>query len=316
MNNHKNPQARSGRLWPAFCAASGLAVMLVSAVSAGLFGTKEIPSAWNASTITVDGAGTEWDENGMTEKDGLSVAAANDAKYLYIYTAAMDRDSSAQLSGMFKQTFTLWLDGKGGKKKAYGIKLEIKGGRQQQKEGRAQMPGERTADRMPAEPRTISTASYEASIVDADGQIGTLASSGVEFKSGLNRRKRPVLEFKIPLAKLMEKVPGVVGVGFVVSEIDESAMPVKQGFGNSSGGGRGGRGGRGPGGGMGGGPGGGMGGGPGGGMGGPGGGMGGGPGGGMGDGPDGGMGGGPGGGGPPTLPDPINFWLKVKLASK
>src|SRR3989338_810273 len=257
MNNHKNPQAGPGRLWSTFCAAAGLTVVLASTVSAGLFGTKEIPSAWNASTITVDGAGTEWDVDGMTEKDGLSVAAANDAKYLYIYTAAMDRDSAAQLSGMFKQTFTLWLDGKGGKKKAYGIKLEIKGGRQPQKEGRPQMPSERSADRRPVEPRTVSTSSYEASIVDADGQIGTLDSSGVEFKSGLNRRNLPVLEFKIPLAKLMEKASGVMGVGFVSSEIDESAMP--QGFGNGPGGGRGGRG---PGGGMGGGPGGGMGGGP------------------------------------------------------
>ena len=296
------------------CAATGLALAMASTACAGLFSTKEIPSAWNDSSIKIDGDGTEWEAAAMTEKDGLSVSAANDEKNLYIYAAASDRDSAAQLSGMFKQTFTLWLDGKGGKKKGYGIKLEIKGGRKLQKEGRPQMPGELSADRMQAEPRTVSTFSYEASIVDADGPLGTLDSAGVEFKSGLNRRNRPVLEFKIPLAVLMEKAPGVVGVGFAASEIDESAMPVKQGFGNGSGGGRGGRG---PGGGMGGGPGGGMGGGPGGGMGGgPGGGMGGGPGGGRGAGPDGGMGGGPGGGGPTSLPDPINFWFKVKLGSK
>ncbi len=57
MKNHINPKARPGRLWSTFCAAAGLAVVLASAVSAGLFGTKEIPSAWNASTIAVDGSG-------------------------------------------------------------------------------------------------------------------------------------------------------------------------------------------------------------------------------------------------------------------
>jgi len=280
----------TGRHKLALYAATAIAFAMASNACAGLFSAKEISSAWNDSSIKIDGDGAEWDAAAMTEKDGLSVSAANDEKNLYIYAAALDRDSAAQLSGMFKQTFTLWLDGKGGKKKAYGIKLDIKGGRQLQKEGRPQMPAERSADRMPAEPRTVSTVSYETTIVDADGPIDTLDSSGVEFKSGLNRRNRPVLEFKIPLAKLMEKAPGLVGVGFAASEIDESAMPIKQGLGNSSGGGRSGRG--------------------------PGGGMGGGPGGGMGGGPEGGMGGGPGGGGPPSLPDAIDFWLKVKLASK
>ncbi|MBI5745242.1 MAG: hypothetical protein HY952_11920 [Elusimicrobia bacterium] len=288
----------AGRHRLGLCAATAIAFVMASTACAGLFSAKETPSAWNDSSIKIDGDGVEWDAAAMTEKDGLSVSAANDDKNLYIYAAAMGRDSAAQLSGMFKQTFTLWLDGKGGKKKVYGIKLEIKGGRKLQKENRP-LPNDGATDRMPAEPGTVSTVSYEASIVGADNPLGTLDADGVEFKSGLNRRKRPVLEFKVPLAMLMEKTPGVVGVGFVTSEIDESAMPSKQGFGN------------GPGGGMGGGPGGGgMGGGPGGGI------RGGGPGGGMGGGPGGGMGGGPAGGSAPSLPDPINFWLKVKLASK
>ena len=276
------------------CGAMSFVLLMASTACAGLFSAKQIPSVWNDSSIKVDGDGAEWDAAAMTEKNGLSVSASNDEKNLYIYAAALDRDSSAQLSGVFKQTFTVWLDGKGGKKKAYGIKLLIKGGRQLRTEDSRQMPEERAADKTPAEPRTVSTVSYEASIVNTNGSLGTLDSAGVEFTSGLNRRKRPLFEFKIPLTELIENT-GVVGVGFVASEIDESVIPVKQGFGKSSGGGRGGRGmGGGPGGGMGGGPGGDMGGGP----------------------PGGGMSSGPGGGGAPSLPDPIDFWLNVKLASK
>ena len=296
------------------CAAMGFALVMASAACAGLFGAKEIPSTWNASTITLDGVGMEWDEDKMTEKDGLSVAAANDDKYLYIYAAALDRDSSAQLSGKFKQTFILWLDGKGGKKKNYGIKLAVMGGKEKQGEDRPRPHDEQSGERKAPEPRTISTVSYEASIVDAEGTLSSLEVEGVEFKSGLNRKKRPAFEFKVPLAKLISKNAAFVGAGFETSEIDESATPGKK---DSEIGWRGGGMGGGPGGGMGGG----MGGGPGGGMGGrPGGGMGGGPSGGMGGGPGGGMGGGPGGGmsgGPgASLPDPISFWLKIKLATK
>ncbi|HBA60514.1 MAG TPA: hypothetical protein DCZ92_06800 [Elusimicrobia bacterium] len=260
--------------------------------------------------IKVDGDGADWEADAMTEKDGLSVSAANDDKDLYIYVAALDRDSAAQLSGMFKQTFTLWLDGKGGKKRVYGINLEVKGGKEKQKEDRPQPPDEQSAERKAPEQRMVSTVSYEASIVDEDGPLVSLEADGVEFKSGLNRKRRPVLEFKIPLAKLISKNIEVVGVGFEASEITESAMPEKKNYGSGSEGGRsGGPGGMGGGSGMGG-PGGGRGGPP--------------PGGGSGmGGPGGSSGGGPGMGGPggagssaPTLPDPISFWLKVKLASK
>lgn len=133
MENRESIYSSAGRLCMGLCAAISLTLLMGSAVSAGLFSSKEIPSAWNDLFVKVDGDGTEWDAYTMTEKDGLSVSAANDDKNLYIYVAAMDRDSTAQLSGMFKQTFTLWLDGTGGKKKAYGIKLVIKDGREKQR---------------------------------------------------------------------------------------------------------------------------------------------------------------------------------------
>ncbi len=313
----------AGRLMARVCCAASLALVMGTAAGAGLFSAKEIPSAWNDSTVKVDGIGGEWDTDAMTEKEGLSVAAANDGKDLYIYAVAADRSSAAQLSGAFKQTFTLWLDGKGGKKKVYGIRITAQSAKSNESEARTLPPGEQQEERKRPEARVISTVSYEADMVDAEGSIGTLETEGVEFKSGLNRKKRPVFEFRIPLAKLTAKDSTGIGIGFETSEISESAMPAKKEQGARSGGGMEG----GPGGGMSGGPGGGMGGEPGGGMGGgPGGGMGGGHGGGMGGGPGGGMGGGPGGGmggghgamgeSAPALPDPIGFWLKIKLASK
>ncbi|MCX5786235.1 MAG: hypothetical protein NTX59_11160 [Elusimicrobia bacterium] len=304
MKNRISSYSGTGRLGVRLCAATGFALIMASTACAGLFGAKEIPSAWNESAIKVDGDGAEWDADGMTEKGGLAVSAANDDKNLYIYAAALDRDSAAQLSGIFKQTFTLWLDGKDGKKKVYGIKLEIKGVKEKEGEAKTQPSQEQSWERKMPEPRAVS---YEAGIVDKDGPLFSLDSEGVEFKSGLNRKKRPVFEFKIPLAKLISKNVAVVGAGFETSEITESSMPGKR---NSESGSEGGRSG-------------------GSGMGGPGGRSGGGrrgppPGGGSGIGGPGGISdNGPGMGGPggannsaPTLPDPISFWLKIKLARK
>ncbi|HNW44872.1 MAG TPA: hypothetical protein PKI19_10235 [Elusimicrobiales bacterium] len=300
-----------------------VAVLLLPVpAAAGLFGTTEVKSVWNESEIKIDGSATEWADADPIEKGGLGVVAANDGSNLYLYVTALGREAEGQLSGRYKQTFTLWLDGKGGKKKAYGIKLTPQMPEMKRPVGeRPSAPPSDSSSQSRGE-RKMSEArvsSYTAVIVDAEGEtLAALEDDAVEFKAGLNKKKRLMFEFKLPLAKLFEKTGETIGVGVETSEIDESAMPKPpSGSGDSaSSGGRGSGMGGGRSGGMGGGPGGGMGGGPGGGMGGgPGGGMGGGPGGGMGGGPGGGSGGGP-GGPSQSLPDAISFWLKVKLAVK
>lgn len=302
----------------ALCCAAGLAFFLAPAAQAGT------SSAWNEGSVKVDGAAGEWDEESITEKDGLAVAFANDDRDLYVYVAALDKDASAQLTGRYKQTFTLWVNGKGSRKKTFGVKLSPghrpagvppKGA---EKDPSSAAPAAGTPPAMddeqagpPAE-RAASTVTYAMAIVDAEAELGALADDGVEFAAGLNRRKRTVFEFKVPLSLVTVKGKDVLSIGFETSEIDSSAMGGGKGgpagsSGSAAGSGR-------PGG-MGGGPRGGMGGGPGGGMGGrPGEGMGGGPGGGQG----GSMRGGPGGSGSGSgvaIADPIGFWLKVKLAA-
>lgn len=283
-----------------FCAALCLAGAAPAA--AGLFSAREIPSAWSDPAIKVDGSDSDWDADAVTEKEGLAISAANDDKYLYIYVAALDKDSAGQLSGRFGQTFTLWLDGNGGKKKVYGIKLSAKA--PQEKAERPGTPDEAAEGKKRPEPKQVS---YSAVMVSAGGEeLNAPETDGAEFKAGLNRKRRPVLEFKFQLAKVPGKPGPHVGLGLETSDMDKSAMPAARGSGPEDGyGGR--RDGRrmggtppagGPGGGMGGPPPGGMGGGPGGGAG-------------MGGGQ-----GGPSGNGEPSLPDPINFWLKIKLAGK
>lgn len=273
------------------------AALLTATANAGLFGSKPIAAVWNEGAVKADGDGSEWKVDAMTEKDGLELAVSNDGQGLYVYVAARDRDTAAQLSGMFKQSFTLWLDSKGTKKKTFGIKVtpEMK-----RPEGGIRQ----------AQPKMGSSIkpTYTAGLV-ADNDDEATPLEGVEFKNGLTRRERPVFEFRIPLEKLTAKTGDIVGIGIETSKIDESAMPKMEGGPAGRPGGRGG--GRGEGFGP---PPGGMPGGGGGEMGGPGGGM-------MGGGP----GGGPGGGGRPSggpggqeasLPSPLDFWLKVKLAVK
>ena len=257
--------------------------LLAATADAGIFSAKPILAAWNETAVKVDGDASEWKVAEMTEKDGLEVAVANDGLDLYVYVAARDRDTAAQLTGRFKQSFTLWLDAKSAKKKGFGIKItpEIKkpaGGVRQE------------------EPKTGSShnPAYIVGLVAGDAAEAA-PLEGIEFKNGLNRRERPVFEFRIPLEKLTAKAGETVGIGIETSKIDESAMPKMEGGPAGRPGGRGGARGEGFGptpGGM---PGGG-----------------------------GGMGG-PGGGNRPggapgvqeaSLPSPLNFWLKVKLAVK
>lgn len=272
------------------------AALLAAAANAGLFGAKPIAAVWNEAATKADGDGSEWKADAMTEKDGLEIAVSNDGQDLYVYVAARDRDTAAQLSGMFKQSFTLWLDSKGAKKKNFGIKVtpEIK----KPADGARQEPPKMWSSPKPA---------YSAGLLAGDSKAAA-PLEGIEFINGFTRRERPVFEFRIPLEKLTAKNGDIVGIGIETSKIDESARPGMEG-GPSGRPGRGGArgGGFGP-------PPGGM---PGGGgreLGGPGGGM-----------MDGGPGGGPGGGGRPkggpggqeaSLPSHLDFWLKVKLAVK
>lgn len=298
MTTVKQERAYFRKFGAAFALSLAAAALLSATSDAGLFSTKPVAAVWNEGAVKVDGDGSEWKVDAITEKDGLEVAVSNDGQDLYVYVAARDRDTAAQLTGMFKQSFTLWLDAKGAKKKAFGIKVtpEMKrpvGGTRQEQ------------PKMSSSPKPAYTAGLVADEKDEAAPL-----EGVEFKNGLTRRERPAFEFKIPLEKLTAKAGDIVGIGIETSKIDESAMPKMEGgpAGSRPSGRGGGRGdGFGP-------PPGGMPGGGGGEMGGPGGGM-------MGGGP----GGGPGGGGRPSggpggqeasLPSPLDFWLKVKLAVK
>lgn len=272
------------------------AALLAATANAGLFSAKPIAAVWNEAATKADGDGSEWKVDAMTEKDGLEIAVSNDGQELYVYVAARDRDTAAQLSGMFKQSFTLWLDSKGAKKKNFGIRVTPE--TKKPAGGARQEPPKMWSSLKPA---------YSAGLLAGDSEAAA-PLEGIEFSNGFTRRERPAFEFRIPLEKLTAKNGDTVGIGIETSRIAESAMPRMEG-GPSGRPGRGGARGGGfnpPHGGM-----------PGGGgkeMSGPGGGM-------MGGGP----GSGPGRGGLPrggpggqeaSLPSHLDFWLKVKLAVK
>ena len=217
MINHMRPPLNLRKTGAEFCAAV-LVLAAASAASAGLFGPKEIASTWNAAA-TVEGTEAGWYEFGLTEKEGLAVAVSNDNMNLYVYAAASDRDLAAQLSGKFNQTFTVWLDGRGGKKKVYGIRLEVKPGKEP-KEARPEPPKAQSGEKKKTEEKEIP---YLAVIVDKKGPISSLEADGAAFRSGFSGRSKPMFEFKFPLNKVLPG-GGLVGIGFETSKIDDSVL--------------------------------------------------------------------------------------------
>ena len=201
-----------------FCAGVLLVFAHFSIARAGLFGSKEIASTWNASAV-VEGTQSAWYEFSLLTKNELSVAVSNDEKNLYVYVAAWDSDAAAQLSGKFGQAFTVWLDGKAGKKKVYGIRLKVKAS-----EENAEVSLSTKAKSEEKKIEGKKEIPYVAVIVDEKGPVSTLKADGVAFRTGFNWGLKPMFEFKFPLEKVLSKSAGFIGIGFETSKIDNSIL--------------------------------------------------------------------------------------------
>ncbi|MEW6366155.1 MAG: hypothetical protein AB1714_16130 [Acidobacteriota bacterium] len=280
------------------CRESGRRVCLVAAMSllAAAFvcpaDEPDLESGWLDRAVTIDGASDEWE--GVLkaiEKPGLIVGMLNDEEYLYITVIPQGRDLRAQMLG---QGFILWLDPAGGKNKVFGIKFPLG------------FSGRPDMGMPPGDPGRLDPAAVDAGSMleilgpgkDDRHRLPVENSGGIEVKVTA-QEWRLVYEIKIPLAMSEEHQSAIrtqagrlIGVGMATPELDREKMKEQMGGRGPEGGGTGG---------------------PGGGFGGPGGGMGGPP-------PGGGMGGPRGGpmgsGGPPSPPKPLNFWMKVRLASR
>ena len=309
-------------------------IMLIAVISGCRMHSAD--STWCDREVTIDGldGGDEWHNARYTfEKQNVSVGLLNDDQDLYIRLATRSRNLQRQIMAA---GFTIWFDAKGGDRKTLGIHFPLgmqtggMGGSKQRggmqggeppddggqfgekpeggitEGGQDQIPaggGRGGMDSQEQSRKMLEAVQTEIEILGPGKDesytvtIDEAQMMGIFCKMD-NPKGNLVYELKIPLVitdahpyGIGVELPKVVGIGLETGEME---MPQ----------------GRGPGGGRGGGMGGGMGGGPGGGMGG----MGGGPGGGMGGGPGGGMGGGPGGSRPQTT-EPLELWMKTKMAT-
>ena len=73
-----------------------------------------------ASTITIDGHVDEWPQLEPLEETHVSAAAQNDGRNLYLMIATSDQARRRQL---LAAGIIVWLDGEGGKKHTFGIRL-------------------------------------------------------------------------------------------------------------------------------------------------------------------------------------------------
>ena len=265
----------------------------------------EVDSSWRDHEITIDGMGTDWQDPMVYAEDAkIAVGLVNDAQYMYICLTPADIRTATQMA---TAGFTVWFDPEGGKKKRFGIRfpLGMQGGGDpmmfRESMSRERMSRERGARGSMQDStryqRMFAMMGNQLDILGPDEdksvRVAVLSAKGIEVQLGYSRG-RVVYELKVPLARDAEHPYGIgtalgetIGIGFATSELDREKMMETMGQGR---GGRGG--GRGGGGGMKGGGGGMRGGGRGG---------------------RGGMGGmRPSGG---QMPEPLELWAKVTLAS-
>lgn len=103
----------------------GLAVVMVTTTILGASGKKQqIDSQRRDREITVDGDNGEWPGPlvAVDEHQRLTVAAVNDAQFLYIVLNTSDAALRAQIIG---QGLIVWFDPGGGEKKKFGVKFPV-----------------------------------------------------------------------------------------------------------------------------------------------------------------------------------------------
>ncbi|MBN1293284.1 MAG: hypothetical protein JXB48_15705 [Candidatus Latescibacteria bacterium] len=300
-------------------------IILLAVLTAGCR-MHSVESTWRDREVTIDGldGGEEWQNARYSfDKQNVSVGLLNDETDLYIRLAIRDRNLQKQL---MTAGLTVWFDAKGGDKKSIGIQFPLRmqdggmfggnmrsggmseGGRQggdRPEGGIDRKPSGEQGDGSNEQDRSnmmLEAIQREIKILGPGKNESKTVSKTDAQKMGIdcridNPKGNMVYELKIPLIRTESKpygigteLPKTVGIGLETGKINMSKMQGRKdeqrgrmgGSGSGMGGMGGGRGG------MGGGPGGGMGGGR----------------------------GGMGGGRSNLMTEPLELWMKTKLATK
>jgi hypothetical protein len=187
----------------------------------------EMDSLWLNRVITIDGSDVEWENaKAYVEKANVSIGAFNDGEFLYLCLLSMDRRIEGQI---MRRGLTVWFDPKGGKDKSFGIHFPLgfhgRGMKSDVTDWKDLPPGEGTesgtTDREDSksglDPFVLmfQESQSEMEILDPGKKdrlrMAVNGAQGVDVKTGL-ANGRLVYELKVPLVK-KEGFPYAVGIG-------------------------------------------------------------------------------------------------------
>lgn len=272
---------------------SGMSLMHVAcAMSLTLLagcGSQKVESVWLDRQIVVDGLDGEWEGLKVyIEKANVGIGVVNDESSLIICATTVDRAVQMQV---VRQGLEVWFDPDGGQDRELGIRLssnQLGEGMREMMRGILRDGGRVNPQQLEEMFDDLLLNSQIEVLSPTDGDIGTafLHPNSVEANMSYDRG-RLMFELKVPLSRSptdsgIPVAKGHIGLGVATPQFDIEQFRERRPGGGRSGGGLGGRGGAS----------------------------------GFRGGRGGGFGGGRGGGGfGGGLPEPVELWVKVALAS-
>jgi len=192
----------------------------------------KLNSTWPDREITVDGTGVDW-QNAMVyvEKANVAVGLFNDEEYIYVCLTPVDRRMAFQ---MVRLGCTVWFDPEGGKNKTFGIRFPLG----MLEGGNARMFKEAMRDPTKYQSLLKKVGDELEILGPGKGQrvrMSVSSTPGIEIKLG-HSEGRAVYELKVPLARSAEHPYAIgtdmsktIGIGFETPKWDREEMQQSRG---------------------------------------------------------------------------------------
>lgn len=188
----------------------------------------EIESAWRRSVINVDGGATDWDGLlAFNESARADLGVVNDADHLYICMIPRDRTIETQI---MRGGMTLWFDPLGGDGKTFGIRFPL--GLAVAPPPSGEMPDRNAMlERSPMPDRAQLVSRFLASLTHLDvisaGDTVRMAIDGesaIQVRIGVTPRQTIIYEARLLLSAaritLAPTGGGWIGIGFETPQVD------------------------------------------------------------------------------------------------
>jgi hypothetical protein len=218
--------------------------IIALSLSAWLAGVEPVTSHWKDQPIEIDGSSAEWPVLTPLD-DSMAVAAANDARDLYVAVATSDVQRRRQLAML---GLIVWIDVAGGKKETYGIRIPGSG---------FQMPAGRFGGAAGDAPRAPEPPAPRITYIELLGpkkddrrRLELRGESAIAVAAGVSEGTL-VYEVRLPLAAstpaepygIGAKTNRTLGLGLQIPKPERPEGGAPRGGGVGGFGGRGGRGG-------------------------------------------------------------------------